>query len=368
MMKRFCSLHAVIGALLLCGNIPAAIAEQYFKLVLDNCSIEYNKLVPGTWNGSFDIIITPAGTTDGATTGALWVEFGVPQLASDGRAKGLRYLFSPFPSQIVSFQFPAALGLLNKRSPNNDRVYIGNSNKTATMDLPFYNKTITHTVKFTIKTTGADGFYPAAYIGPYSSAIGTIFESQGTYWAIPGKSGSCTSTQDPGGETPAITELIPVDPEFTMKAAEWVLQTADVGDLPNVTAAGTGYPATINNVSNNNLCVNYVTAGVKKNQYALAVTNSSSSQGGRNLFTLPGTNGSKLYYNLQLASNDGNAANNFNFPATGTPNYITLGQANNYSSDHSEMCWTPKVNLFKDASTTDGSHADSLSFIIMPKA
>lgn len=153
-----------------------------------------------------------------------------------------------------------------------------------------------------------------------------------------------------------------------MNSAEWVLQTTDVGDLPDVTAAGTGYPVAINNVNNNSLCVRYVTAGVTSKQYALAITNSANSQGGRNLFTLQGPNSSHLFYNLQLASNDSNSANNFNFPATVTPNYITLGQTNNYSSDHSEMCWTPKINLFKNASTQEGLHSDILNFVIIPKA
>ncbi|VTR43712.1 Uncharacterised protein [Serratia fonticola] len=61
------------------------------------------------------------------------------------------------------------------------------------------------------------------------------------------------------GSSP-ISELNPIDPEFTMNSLEWMLQTTDLVDLPDVTSASTGYPVTINNINNNNLCVRYVTA------------------------------------------------------------------------------------------------------------
>lgn len=76
---------------------------------------------------------------------------------------------------------------------------------------------------------------------------------------------------------------------------------------------------------------------------------------------------SLLFYNLQLLSDRGVTANNFNFPDV-TSKYITLSQTNNAGDGRSEMCWTPKINLFKNASTRAGMHTDTLNFIITPKA
>ncbi|KFK93800.1 MULTISPECIES: hypothetical protein [unclassified Serratia (in: enterobacteria)] len=152
-----------------------------------------------------------------------------------------------------------------------------------------------------------------------------------------------------------------------MSTAQWMLNTADVGDLPDASAPGNGYAATINNLPSNNLCMNYLTDKVKDKSYALSVSNGYSSQGGRNLFALNGSNGSQLLYNLQLVSNDGMTGNNFNFPATAA-NYITLSQLPSSVDKRSEMCWTPKINLFKNATTQAGMHTDTLNFMVTPKA
>ncbi|MFC0227479.1 hypothetical protein [Serratia aquatilis] len=156
------------------------------------------------------------------------------------------------------------------------------------------------------------------------------------------------------------------EPEFSMKSAVWQMNTLDVSNLPDVSATGNGYAASISNIASNNLCINYVTAGVKNKTYALSVTNTSSLQGGRSLFTLQGT-GSQLFYNLQLASNSGVAANDFNFPAA-SAKYITLTQTASSTPDRSEMCWTPKINLFKNSATKEGMHTNTLNFVISPKA
>jgi hypothetical protein len=171
----------------------------------------------------------------------------------------------------------------------------------------------------------------------------------------------------PPSELPPIDEVNPPEPVFTLKSAVWDLGTVDVGSIPDVTAAGSGYTASISNIGNNNLCVSYATAGVKKNTYALGVTNSVSTQAGRNLFTMQGANNSSLFYNLQLVSNDGVTGNNFDFPA-GVTKYITLSQAASGVDKRSEMCWMPKINLFRNTSTTAGIHNDTVNFIITPKA
>ncbi|MHA7848224.1 hypothetical protein [Serratia sp. D1N4] len=151
-----------------------------------------------------------------------------------------------------------------------------------------------------------------------------------------------------------------------MSTAVWELDTVDVGNLPDVAKAGNGLAASIKNAASNNLCINYTTAGVKNKTYALSVTNTSNMKGGRNLFTLQGP-GSQLFYNLQLASNTGVTANDYSFPAA-SAKYITLTQTASSVAGRSEMCWTPKINLFKDASTKEGMHTGTVNFVISPKA
>ncbi|WMT15181.1 hypothetical protein [Serratia fonticola] len=76
------------------------------------------------------------------------------------------------------------------------------------------------------------------------------------------------------------------EPAFSMSSAVWQMNTLDVSNLPDLSASGNGYAASISNIASNNLCINYVTAGVKNKTYALSVTTTSSTQGGRSLFTL----------------------------------------------------------------------------------
>lgn len=155
------------------------------------------------------------------------------------------------------------------------------------------------------------------------------------------------------------------EPAFTMSSAVWQMNTLDVSNLPDISASGNGYAASISNIASNNLCINYVTAGVKNKTYALSVTNTSSIQSGRSLFILQGT-ASQLFYNLQLASNDGVTANDFSYPTASTK-YITLTQTASSTPDRSQMCWTPKINLFKNAATKEGMHTGSVNFVISPK-
>lgn len=211
-------------------------------------------------------------------------------------------------------------------------------------------------------STASNNAYPALRVEHQSlttSGSGQI----GYYWVT---SLGCVNGPSVPVVLPPIEELETPEPEFTLKSAVWELESADVADLPDVSAGGEGYTATIKNVASNNLCMSYVTAGVKKNTYALGVTNNHSSQGGRNVFTLQGGS-SSLFYNLQLTSNDGVTSNNFDFP-TGTGKYITLSQAASSVDKRSEMCWTPRVNLFKNASTISGMHSDTLNFVVIPKA
>ncbi len=349
------------GVLLLCCSTQPTIAGTFYRLTPTNCSI--NKTGNNNeWKVSFTI--QPTARTSGESVAentknnfAIYVP-----TATNGEISrsGNRFVVPP---PVSSLNLAAGLAITSN-SPSLNSITVGSSNASKPAVI-----TSGGAVSFIVSLTAANNAFPAVLISTTAEGGGNASASH--YWFIPTiTTSTCVESGSsmPPAVVPPISEINPVDPEFTMNSAEWMLQTTDLADIPDVTSAGTGYPATINDINNNNLCVRYVTAGVTNKQYALAVANSASSQGGRNLFTLLGPDSSQLLYNLQLSSNDGNTANNFNFPATGTTSYITLGQTNNYSADRSEMCWTPKINLFKNASTKEGLHSDTLDFIITPKA
>ncbi|WP_158645279.1 hypothetical protein [Serratia fonticola] len=363
MMNRRFPGFAFSGILLLCCATQPTIAGTFYRLTPSNCSITSTGS-NNEWKVSFTIQSTMGAS--GASIGNNSVNnftISVPTAANGTISRtGNRFVVPPPAS---NFNLSAGLAITSN-SPNASSITIGSSNASTPAII-----TSGGTVTFIVSPTEANNAYPAALISTTSLSDNGSNVSGGYYWFIPTiTTSACTPSagNTPPAVVPPISELNPIDPEFTMNSAEWMLQTTDLVDLPDVTSASTGYPVTINNINNNNLCVRYVTAGVTNKQYALAVTNSASSPGGRNLFALSGPDSSQLFYNLQLASNDGNAVNNFNFPTAGTQNYITLGQTNNYSSDHSEMCWTPKINLFKNSSTQQGLHSDTLNFVITPKA
>lgn len=361
MNRRFLAL-VFPGMFQLCSLLNPALAEWY-RTDISNCAI--TDIGNRQWQVVFDIktIVAASGPGIGSAE-ANYLLIKIPTISGNGM-NWTNFVWNPVP--VTNLTMPSGVAVRFTPSASIPGLYLGAAGTGSLILTP--STGTTGRVTFIITPTAENNAYPAATL--YVYAISSEGEGRyGNYWFIPNYTkGSCSlGGSSPPVTPPPVTEIMPVDPEFTMNSAEWILQTTDLGDLPTVTSASTGYPATINNVSNNNLCVRYVTAGVTNKQYAVAVTNSASSQGGRNLFTLPGPDSSQLFYNLQLASNDGNSANNFNFPAIGTPNYITLGQKNNYSSDHSEMCWTPKINLFKNASTKEGLHSDTLNFIITPKA
>jgi hypothetical protein len=212
-------------------------------------------------------------------------------------------------------------------------------------------------------TTAGNNAYPALIINYRHLYVGGGGTVSGYYWVT---ANGCSL----GGGAPTLPpleEINPPEPEFKLSTAKWVLNTTDVGDLPDVTAAGTGYLTTIQNINNNNLCVNYVLAGVKKYTYALNVSNTPSTQGTRSLFMMQGPDSSQLFYNLKLRSSVG-TANDYQFPAPGTSHYINLQQGNDIGNGRSQMCWTPEINLFKNATTKAGMHTDTLNFIITPNA
>lgn len=355
-MSRYFPSFALLGALLFCSGMPSAISATYYMVSLSNCYM--TNAGNNQWKVSF--YLQSASSLTGVDSASNYFSVKVPQLSANGSTMDRNNFVSPIPT--LDFTLPT--GMI-ARTPVGASVTVANTNGTL-------NIATSGNVSFTfsIKDNGA---FPAAlvsYTYGYSYSSGGGMTSWGYYWFIPGvTNGTCTKygTATPPTTIPPLEEIIPPEPAFSLKSAVWELNTADVADVPDVVAAGNGYEASIKNLASNNLCVSYVTKGVTNKNYALSISNGTTTQGGRNLFTMNGATGSQLFYKLNLASNDGVTANNFDFPAA-TAKYITLSQAASGVADRSEMCWTPKINLFRNAATSAGMHTDTLNFIITPQA
>ncbi|WP_154666963.1 hypothetical protein [Chania multitudinisentens] len=268
-----------------------------------------------------------------------------------------------FVSPIPTINFTSMPTGMIARTPSGSTLTVANTNGTLSI-------ITSGTVSFTFSTKN-NGAFPTAlitHVNGYAYSGGGQ-TSWAYYWFIPGVTiNTCTRYTTPTPPpVPPIEEIIPPEPAFSLKSAVWELDTADVGNVPDVAAAGNSYQASIKNLESNNLCVSYVTKGVKNQRYALGVSNGVIVQGGRRLFMMNGAAGGLLFYKLSLTSNDGVVANNFDFPAAAAK-YITLSQAASGVANRSEMCWTPRINLFRNASTNAGMHTDTLNFIITPQA
>lgn len=341
-MKIISGLSRWLVSILLIFTMPV-LAVQYGPSI-DGCSVVNTG--PNQWRATFTYKIDVCSGCALATTKNTFSVM-VPLLDANGKPRAATQAAANFsnlttsnPSAIAVYNYTTTVGGYGSVSP------IDIIKGTSTIGMNF--------------STAGNNAYPALYI---------IYQNQpasGKDYRLWVFSNSCSLGDTLPPDLPPIDEINPPEPSFTLKSAIWDLGTVDVASVPDVAVAGSGYAASINNISNNNLCVSYTTAGVKNNTYALGVTNSASTQGGRNLFTMQGANNSSLFYNLQLVSNDGVTGNNFDFPA-GTTKYIGLSQAASGVDKRSEMCWTPKINLFKNASTSAGVHSDTVNFIITPK-
>ncbi|MFC0226917.1 hypothetical protein [Serratia aquatilis] len=333
-MKVISNLFRLLMASLLVLGTPVWAGITYNASVSD-CAVI--KLSPTQWRAKFTYKIVEDSNIDSWPNVFSMVQ---PRLNSAGKA-------DPVNTVVLNYsnlQF-------SKPSIKLGTIYLAQLFFEGNPDPEVIKETSTVSIDFTTDTGG----YPAlrllvrfySYLVPY-------------YIATSG----CYSNNE---ELPPIEEIDPPEPAFQLKSAAWELDTVDTGDLPETTAPGEGYTAAIKNVANNNLCVSYVTAGVKNKNYALSVTNGASQYGGRNLFVMNGPAGSQLPYNLRLISNDGVAGKDFAFPS-GSAKYITLSQAASSVEKRSEMCWTPQVNLFRSSQTKGGLHMDTVNFIITPQA
>ncbi|HEM8293720.1 TPA: hypothetical protein U2M59_003031 [Providencia stuartii] len=223
----------------------------------------------------------------------------------------------------------------------------------------------TYHIEFDISL--GDSTYPGVFFYEHHYYPGNGGGQKGEVAALTATSnGQCFGKKPGPGEIPPIEEIDPPEPDFKLSSAIWELDAADLGDLPNITSGSAGYIAKIINVNNNRLCIDYVTAGIKKKEYALGISNDYSSISGRNVFKMLGDNNSQLFYDLNLKSTIA-VQYDFSFPSSSIK-YIALSQAASNLDKRSQMCWFPEIKLYKEDATQAGMHTDSLNFIIIPKA
>ena len=337
-----------------------ATSHAYAMVSVNNCKITQND--SRVWEASFDF----SSTYDAdISLNAIYIGIVTPD---KNNQIGGQTTQTVTPTPLTPADVTITSNITGLVANNAIRYVTGDSLRISQNSAPGLIYTGSGTVKVRLNLD-LPTLYPALKINALEqrkSAPGYMTYEQWAY-AIPGRTTGCLNGTGASVTVPPKEDLIDTDPKFTLKTAQWMLGAADVGDLPDVSVPGNGYAATINNLASNNLCVNYLTSKVQNKSYALSVSNGYSSQGGRNLFAMNGSNGSQLLYNLQLMSNDGVTGNNFNFPATAA-NYITLSQLPSSVDKRSEMCWTPKINLFKNATTQAGMHTDTLNIMVTPKA
>ncbi|WP_447876673.1 hypothetical protein [Serratia fonticola] len=342
-MKIIVTLSRLIACSLLVLSTHV-MATQYSQNIT-GCSV--TKLGTNKFQAKFTYVVTPVAGTSTTTLSTFYVE--VPTTL------GTNLIVHPQNSSTSTFS--------NVVANSNLGYNIG------TRALSFYGVPYTNvimfgsfiSIDFTTDTAGAYPGLRARLTTENMSGAGQSGGSQTSVIYI-----AANGCQLSMANIPKPEDVDTPEPAFSMSSAVWQMNTLDVSNLPDLSASGNGYAASISNIASNNLCINYVTAGVKNKTYALSVTTTSSTQGGRSLFTLQGT-ASQLFYNLQLASNDGVPANDFSFP-TANAKYITLTQTASSTPNRSQMCWTPKINLFKSAATKEGMHTGSVNFVISPKA
>jgi len=342
-MRIISNLSRLLTSILLVMTSPVLAAQ--FSPTFKNCDVI--NIGPDLWQAKFDLVINVCSGCSDSTNNTFTAY--VPKLSAQGKPLADTNTVANFSH--LTTTGTSILGVIgglylkfNSTSPVNSNVIRSGSSIS---------------VNFSTKGNNA---YPALFIR-YADLTIVGGTTSSPLWVFPG---SCYESTFVPPTIPPIEEINPPDPEFNISSTVWELNGVDVSDLPDVLVSSMGYAASIKNISNSNLCINYVTAGIKNKSYALEVTNNASLYGGRNLFMMQGGT-SQLLYNLQLSSNDGVLGNNFEFP-TGTTKYITLSQTASSVDKRSEMCWTPKINLFKNASTNAGMHTDILNFVIIPKA
>ncbi|WP_227734116.1 hypothetical protein [Yersinia proxima] len=186
-----------------------------------------------------------------------------------------------------------------------------------------------------------------------------MLSSQGVSFSPDGK-----QCRDFDPQADVAPEALKIDPKFRMGSAVWQLKTLDLDELLDKTTNNRGLPTQIIDAGNNRFCINYRSIATRNTQYMISATNINGLASKNKYFQLKEQEGSSfINYKVKLSSNENTGAD-FELPKD--TKYIQLKSDNNQVM--SDMCWTPKIELFSTDTTGKGSYSDILNFTITPLA
>lgn len=341
-MNTVSRLLYIIGFIVMA--IPFSSKAGQFTTNFKDCSL--TKVGSGLWQAKFTVFITTCSFCEESTNNSFGTfvpsiveSTGKPDIRTSKKVKSPGYYNIKYPDTIKVTEID---GFLRFQS---------NGDKPATIV-----KGGDFSINFTTKDNNA---YPALFINYYDFGLQSarIFPN-GT---------DCYFGDGLPHDLPPIEEIDPPDPEFKLNSIIWNLGTIDIDNIPKLTESTSGFLAKVENETSNNFCISYVSASVKNKIYSISVTNDQFDMNGQNFYVMNNFNSGKLLYKINLISNDGVARNNLTFPSNST-NYLILTQSPSSVNNRSQMCWTPKVSLFRNNATNAGMYISTLNFVITPKA
>ncbi|WP_145537889.1 hypothetical protein [Yersinia kristensenii] len=155
-----------------------------------------------------------------------------------------------------------------------------------------------------------------------------------------------------------------VDPRFRLATATWQLKNIDLDNLLDKTANGSGLHAPLINPATNRFCINYRAIGIQNTRYMISASNTNGLAPNNRHFQLREDNGNNIInYRVTLKNNE-HTKKDFSLPLD--KKFIQLNADNNTGEE--QMCWSPKIRLYRTDSTDKGRYSDTLNFTITPLA
>ncbi|MFJ1228267.1 hypothetical protein [Yersinia proxima] len=229
-------------------------------------------------------------------------------------------------------------------------------NRRSLLPSDYYN------VSFKIAANKLNNISIAATVGgefSYKGQSYSVLSSQGVSFSPDGK-----QCRDFDPQADVAPEALKIDPKFRMGSAVWQLKTLDLDELLDKTTNNRGLLTQIIDAGNNRFCINYRSIATRNTQYMISATNINGLASKNKYFQLKEQEGSSfINYKVKLSSNENTGAD-FELPKD--TKYIQFKSDNNQVM--SDMCWTPKIELFSTNTTGKGSYSDILNFTITPLA
>lgn len=155
-----------------------------------------------------------------------------------------------------------------------------------------------------------------------------------------------------------------VEPKFRLTSPTWQLKNIDLDHLLNNSTETQGLRALMGrNTPAIRFCIGYRAMGVQNNRYMISASNINGLASNR-FFQLKEKQGHNLInYKVRLHNNE-NTQDSFSLPKE--RKFIQL-KTDNFLGEE-QMCWSPRIRLYRTSTTDKGSYSDTLNFTITPQA